>query len=267
MTSPSLSRLETALDVTFIDKQLLQQAFVHRSYLNELLSNHAQLVDNERLEFLGDAVLGYIFSELLYHRYPQAREGSLTNRRSALVRRETLARLATQFRLGEYLLLGHGEEESGGRKRQATLCATFEALIGAYYLDQGIDACRALLQRLFAAELAKLDQAPESKDAKSQLQELAQESFGFTPRYKQLDAKGPDHDKYFVLVVQINGKPYGVGEGRSKQEASQQAAAMALHLLGAPLESYIYDAELSRRYGLILPQPARDDGTPGSALP
>ncbi|GIV69005.1 ribonuclease III [Caldilinea sp.] len=252
MAISSLATLEQALGVEFHDKQLLQQAFVHRSYLNELLENKGQWVDNERLEFLGDAVLSYIFSELLYLRFPDAREGRLTNLRSALVRRETLAHLARQLHLGDYLLLGHGEEESGGRHRPATLCATFEALIGAIYLDQGADVCRKVLVQLFAEELEKLEQIQESRDPKSRLQEFAQETFGHTPRYKEIDSRGPDHDKYFVMVVQINGRPYGIGEGRSKQEASQQAAAMALHRLGVPLEGYTYDFSLAERYGLTL---------------
>jgi len=253
MNPPDLSALEQRLGVEFCDKQLLQQAFVHRSYLNELLNNNAQLLDNERLEFLGDAVLSYIFSELLYRRYPGQKEGGLTNLRSALVRRETLARLATQLQLGNYLLLGHGEEESGGRHRPATLCATFEALVGALYLDQQVDVCRSVVLQLFTDELEALDQSLINKDAKSRLQELAQEKLGFTPRYKQIDSQGPDHDKYFVMSVQINGKPYGIGEGRSKQDASQQAAAMALYYLGDPLPGYTHDATLGVRYELTFP--------------
>lgn len=253
MCMSTLSELETRLGVSFQNKQLLQQAFIHRSYLNELLNNHAELVDNERMEFLGDSVLGYIFSELLYRRYPGEKEGGLTNLRSALVRRETLARLATQLGLGEHLLLGHGEEESGGRCRPATLCATFEALVGALYLDQGIEVCRTVLLRLFAAELTKLDQTLESKDAKSRLQELAQEKLNHTPRYRQIDSRGPDHDKHFVMIVQINSKPYGIGEGHSKQEASQRAAAMALYYLGEPLVAYQHDLELGFQYNLNLP--------------
>jgi ribonuclease-3 len=262
MTVPSLSQLEDRLNIQFRDKTLLQQAFVHRSYLNELLSNNAKLLDNERLEFLGDAVLSYIFSDLLYRRFPDEMEGGLTNLRSALVRRETLARLATHLHLGVYLLLGHGEEESGGRKRPATLCATFEALVGALYLDQGMEICQQVVMRLFETELAKLDQSHQNKDAKSRLQEMAQENLGHTPRYKPIDSKGPDHDKYFVMVVQINGKPYGVGEGRSKQDASQQAAAMALYYLGAPLTSYKHDTTLGDRYGLTFPRPATDAEQP-----
>ncbi|HAJ35650.1 MAG TPA: ribonuclease III [Chloroflexi bacterium] len=255
MNTTTLSQLERDLGVTFHDKQLLQQAFIHRSYLNELLNNHAELIDNERMEFLGDSVLNYIFSELLYRRYPHEKEGGLTNLRSALVRRETLARLATQLGLGNYLLLGHGEEENGGRQRPVTLCATFEALVGALYLDQGIEVCRTVVLQLFATELTKLNQTLARKDPKSRLQELAQERLNHTPRYRQIDSKGPDHDKHFVMTVQINGKPYGIGEGHSKQEASQRAAAMALYLLGEPPADYQHDLQAGLRYGLTLPDP------------
>ncbi|HHY56192.1 MAG TPA: ribonuclease III [Chloroflexi bacterium] len=254
MTTSMLARLESELGVTFQDRQLLQQAFIHRSYLNELLNHQAELIDNERMEFLGDSVLGYIFSELLYHRYPREKEGGLTNLRSALVRRDTLARMATQLRLGDYLLLGHGEEENGGRHRPATLCATFEALVGAIYLDQGIETCRDVVLRLFAAELTKLDQSHARKDPKSRLQELAQDRFNHTPRYRQIDSIGPDHDKHFVMTVQINGKPYGIGEGHSKQEASQRAAGMALYLLGEPPANYQHNPQLALQYGLTLPE-------------
>lgn len=264
MTAPDLSALEEQLGVQFRDRQLLQQAFVHRSYLNEMLNNDVQLLDNERLEFLGDSVLSYIFSELLYQRYPDQKEGGLTTLRSALVRRETLARLATQLQLGAYLLLGHGEEESGGRQRPATLCATFEALIGALYLDQKIEVCRSVVMKLFAAELEALDHSLVNKDAKSRLQELAQERLGFTPRYKQIDSKGPDHDKYFVMVVQINGRPYGIGEGRSKQDASQQAAAMALYYLGDPLPGYTHDLTLGVHYAISFPDPPDDEDSNSS---
>ena len=255
MSTPSLETLELQLEIRFHNRHLLQQVFVHRSYLNEQLPQNPQLSDNERLEFLGDAVLSYVFSEWLYNRYPAEKEGGLTNLRSALVRRETLARIALQLQLGDYLLLGRGEEEHGGRQRLATLCATFEALIGALYLDQSIEPCRAVLLRLFHTELTVLETAHERKDAKSRLQELAQELLGFTPRYRPLDSTGPDHDKYFVMVVQIQNTAYGIGEGRSKQEASQRAAAMALYYLGDPLRGYAHETTLAQRYDLPLPPP------------
>ncbi len=260
-TTPPLNSLENALGVKFSDKALLQQAFVHRSYLNELQENEHELLDNERLEFLGDAVLSYIFSEYLFTHFPAQKEGGLTNLRSALVRRETLARLALKLHLGTYLLLGHGEEESGGRTRQATLCATFEALVGALYLDQQMEVCRDVVVRLFRQELQRLDQRMQVKDAKSRLQELAQSKLGATPRYRQLTSNGPDHAKHFVMAVQIGGVPYGVGQGRSKQEATQNAAAMALYRLGETVDNYILDRDLAREHGIDLPDTPGDAGS------
>ena len=254
----SLDTLESALGVTFREKALLQQAFVHRSYLNELQSNEHALLDNERMEFLGDAVLSYIFSEYLYIHFPEQKEGGLTTLRSALVRRETLARLATELQLGDYLLLGHGEEESGGRTRLPTLCATFEALVGALYLDQQMQVCRDVVVRLFQKELQRLKQRIQVKDAKSRLQELAQSQLGTTPRYRQLASDGPDHAKHFVMVVQIGGDPSGVGQGRSKQEATQLAAAMALYRLGEAVDNYLLDRELARKQGIDLPDAPGD---------
>lgn len=263
--TPSLQTLEKSLGVEFADKSLLQQAFVHRSYLNELLDNQQQLFDNERLEFLGDAVLSYIFSEYLYAHFPAQKEGGLTNLRSALVRRETLARLAIKLHLGDYLLLGHGEEESGGRSRLATLCATFEALVGALYLDQQISVCRDVVIRLFRQELQRLDHRLQVKDAKSRLQELAQSRLGATPRYRQLASDGPDHAKHFSMGVQINGVAFGVGQGRSKQEATQNAAAMALYRMGEIVDNYTLDRDLARAHEIELPnadhEPGSDDET------
>lgn len=245
--------VERALGVEFSDKQLLQQAFVHRSFLNELLDHDEDLVDNERLEFLGDAVLGYVVSEHLYLLFPYVNEGELTNLRSALVRRETLARLAEELNLGSFLKLGHGEEESGGRTRRATLCATFEAVIGAVYLDQGIEAVRRLVFGLLRVDIERLRAVDDTKDPKSRLQEWAQAVKGYTPRYKVADALGPDHAKHFVMLVQVNGEPIGVGQGRSKQESAQRAAAMALFRSGMPAPEYVPDPELEDRYGLLSP--------------
>ena len=242
--------IEQALGVDFKDKQLLQQAFVHRSFLNELLDHDEELIDNERLEFLGDAVLGYIVSEHLYLLFPYVDEGELTNMRSALVRRETLARLAEELNLGDYLRLGHGEEESGGRTRRATLCATFEALAGAIYLDQGVEAVRRVVFSLLRPDIERLRAVDDTKDPKSRLQEWAQAVKGYTPRYKVAEAQGPDHAKHFVMLVQVNGEPFGVGQGRSKQEAAQRAAAMALFHGGMPAPEYAPDPALEARFGL-----------------
>lgn len=262
MSAPSPTPVEQALGLSFLDKSLLQRAFVHRSYLNELLDDQEELNDNERLEFLGDAVLSFVVSERLYHLFPQQNEGDLTNLRSALVRRETLARLAAELSLGNYLLLGHGEEESGGRTRPATLCATFEALLGAVYLDLGIEAVKRVVFRLLAKDIERMQAMTHTKDPKSRMQEYGQATFGFTPRYKVADAIGPDHAKRFVMMVYINGRPYGVGEGRSKQEAAQTAAAMALYRVGQSAPEYQPNHGLELRYGLASPLDGDDDRSP-----
>jgi ribonuclease-3 len=227
MNAPS--ELEQDLGFAFGDKSLLQRALTHRSYLNE----HPEfpLEDNERLEFLGDAVLDFVTGEYLYHRFPEMAEGPLTNLRSALVRRETLARFARSFDLGHYLQMGHGEAESGGRERPATLCAAFEALVGALYLDQGIDAVHELVEPLVGPEVERTLRENLDKDAKSHLQERAQGEMHRTPRYVTISESGPDHAKEFTVQVTIDGEVFGQGTGPSKQRAAQAAARDALERL------------------------------------
>jgi len=221
-----LSALEKRLGFEFRDKSLLQRALIHRSYLNE----HPEfpLEDNERLEFLGDAVLDFVTGAYLYHRFPELREGPLTNLRSILVRRSTLARFARQLELGGYMLMGHGEAESGGRHRPANMCAAFEALVGALYLDQGLDSVRRLLEPLILPEIARALQDSLEKDPKSHLQELAQAKMHRTPRYATVAETGPDHAKVFTVEVSIGDQVYGQGQGPSKQQAAQEAARQAL---------------------------------------
>jgi ribonuclease III len=249
MIGDEVGKLVEDLQVVFRDPQLLQRAFIHRSYLNEITEVH-ELEDNERLEFLGDAIISFIVSEDLFEEYPSYPEGPLTNLRAALVRRETLARLAEQLKLGKYLWLGHGEEESGGRERPATLCAVFEALVGAIYVDQGIDAVRDFVLPLTRQELSRVAGNALEKDPKSRLQEWVQSNKNLTPRYKEIEKFGPDHAKTFVMQVTIGGEIYGVAQGRSKQDATQSAAAMALYKLGLPAPEYTPDAELEARFGL-----------------
>lgn len=232
---------ETGLQ--FQNTGYLERAFVHRSYLNEADASFT-LPDNERLEFLGDAVLGFVASEMLYKLFPKYSEGELTNLRAALVRRETLARFAHELSLGDYLLLGHGEEESGGRSRAATLCATFEALIGALYMDSGLTAVRHFLEPKLVAEVNRVAKQSLAKDPKSRLQEWVQNEMGVTPRYKTIHTEGPDHARYFTIHVTVDKKPIGLGRGRSKQEAAQSAAAMALHRLGQLAPEYTPDEAL-----------------------
>lgn len=249
MIGDEVGKLADKLELSFRDPCLLQRAFIHRSYLNEI-TEASDLQDNERLEFLGDAIIQFIVSEELFERYPDYPEGPLTNLRAALVRRETLARLAEQASLGTFLWLGHGEEESGGRDRPATLCAAFEALVGAVYVDQGIDAARDFVVPIMRQELNRIEEYALEKDPKSRLQEWVQSNKGLTPRYKEVEKHGPDHAKTFVMQVTIGGEIHGVAHGRSKQEATQAAAAMALHRLGLPAPEYVPDPELEARFGL-----------------
>jgi ribonuclease III len=224
-----MSDLEQLLGFSFSDKSLLQRSLTHRSYLNE----HPEfpLEDNERLEFLGDAVLDFVAGEFVYHRFPELPEGPLTSLRSVLVRRETLAHFARRLDLGQHLLMGRGEEESGGRQRPATLCATFEALLGAIYLDQGLEQVHRFLRPLIAPLVERILQEDLDKDAKSLLQELAQSRMRSTPRYLTIAETGPDHAKEFTVEVTIGGVPYGEGSGPSKQQAAQAAAKDALDRL------------------------------------
>lgn len=219
-------RFEQATGLVFHDKTLLQRALTHRSYLNE--TRYLLQADNERLEFLGDAVLDFIVGEYLYHRFPEMREGMLTNLRATLVREETLAQFALQFDLGQHLQMGRGEAESGGRDRPATLCAAFEALVGALYLDQNLEAVKRLLFALIEPALPQFVDIAAFKDAKSRLQEWSQNTFRATPRYRTAEANGPDHDKQFTVHAVIDNVVWGIGQGKSKQIASQAAAANAL---------------------------------------
>ena len=224
-----ISTIESILKLEFENKALLQRALTHRSYLNE--NPDHPLEDNERLEFLGDAVLNFITGEYLYHRFPEIAEGRLTNLRSALVRTERLAHFATGLELGDYLFLGRGEEESGGRQRPAILCDAFEALVGALYLDQGLEAARKFVCQIIEPSLEDILASDADKDAKSQLQEVAQSHYQLTPTYRTIKEQGPDHAKEFTVVALIGDKTYGVGEGLSKQSAAQAAAQQALDVL------------------------------------
>ena len=226
---------ESALGLVFEDKTLLQRALTHRSYLNE--NQSSPLTDNERLEFLGDAVLDFVVGEDLFHRFPEGDEGTLTSLRAALVCTRALAEFAEQIGLGQYLLLGRGEDEGGGRQRPAVLCGAFEALVGALYLDQGLGRVRAFVDPLFQPALKNILHNDLDKDPKSILQELSQAHLGYTPRYQTIEAAGPDHDKVFTVAATINGIVYGKGQGRSKQVAAQIAAEEALEHLQAVLHA------------------------------
>ena len=220
--------LAKRLGLTFANLGLLSRALTHRSYVNE---NQQVLEDNERLEFLGDAVLDFVIGAWVYHHFPEMSEGYLTRMRSALVRTDTLAAFARSLNLGAALRLGRGEFASGGRKRDTLLCATFEALIGALYLDAGIPAVEEFIEPLLADVQDKVISRVEIYDPKSSLQEWAQAHHLGAPRYQIVDSSGPDHAKTFFVEVQINGQTYGSGRGSSKQVAAQMAAQAALEAL------------------------------------
>ncbi len=218
------------LGIQFHDQSLALRALTHRSSVNE----YPFLIgDNERLEFLGDAVIGLIAAEFLYQRFPEKREGELTAMRAYLVRKETLARYAREIDLGNFILMGRGEEESGGRERDSVLSSALEALVGALYLDKGLDAVADFLLPFFRPEMVRLQTDQLTKDAKSRLQEWSQAKLKMTPSYVTVAATGPDHDREFTVEVRIGGETYGVGVGKSKQQAAQAAAQDALTQLTA----------------------------------
>jgi len=226
----------------FRDPSLLTRALTHRSYLNE--HPEVSLEDNERLEFLGDAVLDFVVGAWLYNRFPELREGRLTSLRAALVKTDTLAGFAAAVGLPAQLRLGKGETDSGGRERQSLLCNAFEAAIGALYLDQGLDAVRAFLQKLLSDEVERVMTDERDRDAKSILQEWSQAKHGYTPRYRTVHAEGPDHARQFTIEVHINEHVVGRGVGPSKQIAAQAAASDALARLDVmwPEERWSEDA-------------------------
>jgi len=222
----NFSSLEKKIKITFKNKSFVKNAFVHRSYLNE--HRDFDLNSNERLEFLGDAVLEFIISKYLYKQFPDQEEGKLTAFRSSLVCSKTLSKVSRTLELGKYLLLSKGEEQSGGRDRPYILGNTFESLLGAIYLDQGLRKAQKFVHEFLIPELEEIIINQEYKDAKSQLQEITQEKVGVTPYYEIIDEKGPDHNKWFQTGVFLDKKRIGTGEGKSKQEAEQNAAKQAL---------------------------------------
>ncbi len=221
--------LQQHIGLSFNDQSLLLRALTHPSYLNE--HPDQGLEDNQRLEFLGDAILDFISGEWLYHRFPEAPEGRLTRLRAALVRSETLANFAAQCQIDKALLLGHGEEENRGRLRPSNLCAAFEALTGALYLDKGIQAVRDFVQPLLETALEDILRFDLDKDPKSMLQEWSQAHLGLTPIYRTVSSHGPDHAKEFTVAVFIGDERYGEGIGPSKQAAAQVAAQQVLSSL------------------------------------
>jgi ribonuclease-3 len=225
----SAADLAERLGLHFTNLHLLVRALTHRSYVNE---NPNAVEDNERLEFLGDAVLDFVVGAWVYNHYPEMQEGDLTRMRSALVRTDTLAMFARQLDFGAALRLGRGELASGGRQRDNLLCATFEAVIGAMYLDAGVPVVEVFVEPLLVEASDRMINHAERYDPKSTLQEWAQSNKLGTPCYTTVASSGPDHARVFTVEVQVNGKAFGRGEGTSKQSAAQMAAHSALESLG-----------------------------------
>jgi ribonuclease-3 len=221
----SLDEFETTIGVSFNDSDLLKQAFIHRSYLNENPSE--RLEHNERLEFLGDAVLELVVTEYLYKNYPNP-EGELTNWRSALVNAQTMGRVAEEIGVNDFLYLSRGEARDTGRARQIILANALEAIIGAIYLDQGYEVSREFINRYILNLLPAIIEQKLYRDAKSLFQEIAQDKLGVTPTYEVISETGPDHAKRFRVAVMLSEQSVAEGEGDSKQEAEQEAARNAL---------------------------------------
>ena len=220
--------LEKKLAVKFKNKDLLQQAFTHRSYLNE--NSEFKLAHNERLEFLGDAVIELIVTEHLYKDYPEKAEGDLTNWRAALVNAKMLTSVAEELGFNDFLLLSRGESKELGKARAYILANAFEAFIGALYLDSGIKPCDEFIKKHLLKRLAEIIKDGSYKDAKSKFQEEAQERVSITPNYKVIKESGPDHEKSFVVGVYLGEEIIAEGKGSSKREAEEAAAELALEV-------------------------------------
>ena len=222
-----LTKLEQGLGYTFRNKALLENALTHSSYANENRERH--LPDNERLEFLGDSILGFVVAEYLYRNFPDKPEGELTRIRADLVCERNLAEAAATIELGSYLLLGHGEEQGGGRKRDSIVSDAMESVIAASFMDGGFAAAKEIIDRLILSDIPK--GRPRNFDYKTAFQELVQRKKDQQIHYELTGESGPDHDKHFEVEVQLNGKAVGRGVGSSKKRAEQAAAEAAIEAL------------------------------------
>ena len=221
-----LSELEAGLGYTFRDKSILENALTHSSYANE--NRERGLHDNERLEFLGDSILGFVVADYLYRSFPDKPEGELTRIRAALVCEDSLHEVAQRLHLGDFLMLGKGEESGGGRHRPSILADAVEAVLAAVYLDGGIDEARALVHRILLEKEPEQVVESRRRDCKTELQELVQRKPNQELRYELVSESGPDHAKVFTVAVMLNGQVVGLGSGHSKKEAEQSAARTAL---------------------------------------
>jgi ribonuclease-3 len=230
-TGNTYAALEERLGHVFADRTLCEAALTHKSWLNE--APGAGRTDNERLEFLGDAVLALIVSDLLMHRFPNLAEGELSKTRAVIVSESGLSKTAQSIGLGQWIFLGRGEDQAGGRAKASILSDALEALMGAIYLDAGLPAARQVAERLFGHSMKDADKETRH-DYKSRLQERSQALLQATPQYRVVGEEGPDHDKRFSVAISLAGREYGRAVGRSKKEAEQSAAAQALAILEAP---------------------------------
>ncbi len=227
---PDFASFEKAIGVHFKNRGLLTQAFTHRSYINE--NPNTGLFHNERFEFLGDAVLELAITKFLFDKYPNVTEGELTSYRSALVNAIIISEVAAELGMNEYLLLSKGEQKDTGKARQYILANTYEALVGAMYLDQGYDVAAAFILKTLAGRIDEIVRKKLWRDAKSYIQELAQEHYSLTPTYQVMKESGPDHDKQFTVGIFFGGEHIASGKGKSKQEAETSAAEGALQKKG-----------------------------------
>ena len=229
MASPQIDELGERLGIVLRDPEAIRQAFVHSSFLNE--NPGAAPGHNERLEFLGDAVIGQVVSRLLYDRFPEEDEGLLTARRAALVNRESLAAIALQLGLDRYVMLGRGEAGAGGAARPSLLAATFEALAGALFVQEGFGRTQRWLRRIFGAIVIPNSGVEPPKSAKSRLQEWTQRQHHQKPRYELVEVSGPSHRHAFTVSAIVDGRSMGTGHGSSRQRAEEEAAAATLSQL------------------------------------
>ena len=221
--------IEKNLGVQFVNKDLLKKAFTHRSYLNE--NREQGLENNERLEFLGDAVLELIVSSKLFYEYPLRTEGELTNIRSALVRTESLAKESRRLEVGEHLLMSKGEEDSGGKDKDYLLANAYEAILGAIYIDQGLKKCEEFVEMTILKSLSNIIDNELFIDPKTKVQEMVQAKYKVTPSYDVIKEDGPDHDKSFTVTLKVNKNILAEGFGLSKQKAEEDAAQKAIDIL------------------------------------
>ncbi len=224
----SLDRFQAAIRTKFRNPSLLRRALTHRSYVNE----HGNGIgDNERLEYLGDSVLALVVNEYLYRHYEDYREGKLAKIKSSVVSETTLARIAKKICLGDHLLMGRGEENSGGRERPSILADGLEAVIGALYLDAGLKASRQFIMRLLRDEIEKSEELGQSRDPKTALQEYVQRKYRERPVYEVVEERGPDHDKEFTVKLMIRGREIVTADGPSKRKAEMNAARASLRII------------------------------------